>query len=58
MTVAQGCSHGGNGHGGDDGDPGRNWRSDDQPSKEYADEKRKLKSKRQLENGILTWVSS
>ena len=57
VSGIQGSCHGGNGHGGNDDDPGRNWRSDEHFSKKHEKDKRKFKTKKQLEEQILSWVS-
>ena len=55
--VMQSGFGGGNGHGGDDRDPNRHWRSSGHDSQRYADEKAKMKAKKRLEEGIIAWVS-
>ena len=47
----------GNGRGGDDRDPNRHWRSTSHDNQRYADEKKKMKAKKKLEEGIIAWVS-
>jgi len=53
----QNGSQGGSGHGGDERDPGRNWSPTGYDGKRYTEEKKKMKDKRRLEEGILAWVS-